>query len=179
VVFYRGARRELLMLILVCGLPATGKSTLARNLSKRLKGILLRTDIIRKEVFPEPRYTAEEKLLVYNILTLIAWYLLLAKQTVIIDGTFYKKDLRDQIYKLANRSGRPFYVIQCVCSDRVIQERMSRRTGKRALPTDADYSVYLKIKNEFEPIERDHIVVDTTRPIRGAVDFVMTQLEKR
>jgi hypothetical protein len=166
------------MLILVCGLPATGKSTLARNLSRRLKGVLLRTDVIRKEIFPEPQYTAEEKRLVYEVLALIAWYLLKAGQTVIIDGTFYKKELRDRIYKLANRSGRPLRVIECVCSEEVIRQRMKRRVRKRNLPTDADYSVYQKIKREFEPIERDHIVVDTSKPIREGVDFVLSRLKR-
>lgn len=39
------------MLIIVCGLPGTGKSTLAKHLSSDLGGEVLRTDIIRRELF--------------------------------------------------------------------------------------------------------------------------------
>jgi len=39
------------MLIVICGLPGTGKSTLARYLSSELGGEVLRTDIIRRELF--------------------------------------------------------------------------------------------------------------------------------
>ncbi|HDH91341.1 MAG TPA: hypothetical protein ENF38_00140, partial [Candidatus Aenigmarchaeota archaeon] len=35
------------MLIVVCGLPGTGKSTIARYLSKKLDAIILSTDRIR------------------------------------------------------------------------------------------------------------------------------------
>jgi len=39
------------MLILICGLPGTGKSTLAKHLSSELGGKVLRTDLIRREIF--------------------------------------------------------------------------------------------------------------------------------
>ena len=39
------------MLIVICGLPVTGKSTLAKHLAIDLGGEVLRTDIIRRELF--------------------------------------------------------------------------------------------------------------------------------
>jgi len=39
------------MLIVMCGLPRTGKSTLARKLAKRVEAKILRTDSIRREIF--------------------------------------------------------------------------------------------------------------------------------
>jgi len=41
------------MLIIVCGLPGTGKSTLAKHLSSDLEGEVLRTDLIRRELFKD------------------------------------------------------------------------------------------------------------------------------
>lgn len=41
------------MLIVMCGLPATGKSTVAEALAKEVKATVLRTDLIRREIFKE------------------------------------------------------------------------------------------------------------------------------
>jgi len=60
------------MLILICGLPATGKSTVARRLAKALDAEVLRTDIVRKALIGNPTYTEEEKNLIYKTVFLIA-----------------------------------------------------------------------------------------------------------
>lgn len=154
------------MLILVCGLPATGKSTIANRLARRLNATLLRTDVVRKELFPAPGYTEEEKNLVYDITLLVARYLLRSGVRVVIDGTFYKRAGRVRAYRLAEETGKRLVIVECTCPDEVIQARMRGRGLREGLPTDADYQVYLKIKGEFEPIQRKHIVVDTSRPLR-------------
>jgi predicted kinase len=39
------------MLVLVCGLPSTGKSTVAKQIAEDFNGKILRTDVIRRELF--------------------------------------------------------------------------------------------------------------------------------
>ncbi|MEM0219720.1 MAG: AAA family ATPase [Thermoproteota archaeon] len=39
------------MLVVMCGLPATGKTTVAEALAKEIKALVLRTDLIRREIF--------------------------------------------------------------------------------------------------------------------------------
>lgn len=41
------------MLVVMCGLPATGKTTVAEALAGRIKAIVLRTDSLRREIFKE------------------------------------------------------------------------------------------------------------------------------
>jgi len=36
------------MLIIVCGLPGTGKTSLARKIAEKIYAVLLRTDVVRK-----------------------------------------------------------------------------------------------------------------------------------
>ncbi len=151
------------MLILVCGLPATGKSTIALKLAKRIGATLLRTDIIRKEIFSAPSYSKEEKELVYRIMFLVAKYLLRSGKRVVIDGTFYKKAFREEVYEIARKTRSRLEILECVAPESVIKERMEcRKTRYRA--SDADYEVYLKLKQEFEPIEQPHLVIDTSLP---------------
>jgi len=151
------------MLVLICGLPATGKSTIANHLAKKIGAMILRTDIIRKELLPAPKYSDKEKELVYNVTFLIAKYLLKAKRNVIIDGTFYKRALRKRIYKIATYTRSRLEIVECISPEDVIKRRMARRGKRKHFPSDADYQVYKLIKEQFEPIQRRHVVIDTSK----------------
>ena len=54
------------MLYIVCGLPGTGKTTVAKELGKLTGGIVLRTDEIRKQILSDPKSTPEEQERVYQ-----------------------------------------------------------------------------------------------------------------
>ena len=63
------------MIVLVCGLPGVGKTSISHELAKLTRWTVLSTDKIRKELIPNPKYSPEEKRLIYDILMLIAKYL--------------------------------------------------------------------------------------------------------
>ena len=167
------------MLILVCGLPATGKSTVARNIARKLKAAVLRTDIIRKQLFESPTYSNEEKRLVYKAMFLVAEYLLRSDRNVVLDGTFYKRSLRRQVYDISKRTGARLAVIECRASDESIERRMGRRTRRKSGPSDADYEIYKKIKIDFEPIRRDHLTLDTSKSKQNNLEEALRYLERR
>lgn len=166
------------MLVLVCGLPATGKSTVARNIAKNLKTVVLSTDIIRKQLFEKPTYTAEEKKLVYKVMFLVSEYLLKSDRNVVLDGTFYRRSLRDKVYDLSKRTGAKLAIVECQAANENIKRRMNRRARRKNEPSDADYEVYKKIKTDFEPIKRDHFVLDTGKSRRTNMEDVLKYLEK-
>jgi len=87
--------------IWVTGLPGSGKSTIIKELEKMLlksdfKTITLSMDLIRKTLTPDPRYTDEERFLVYRSLVLMA-QLIVAKcgKNVIIDATGNRREFRE------------------------------------------------------------------------------------
>jgi hypothetical protein len=149
------------MLVLVCGLPGTGKSTIGNRIAKKLGAKLLRTDIIRKEILEKPTYTEEEKEMIYKITFLIARYLLESGQSVVLDGTFYKRKLRKEIYETARKTNTSLEIIECTAPKEVIKQRMKKPRKE----SNADYDVYEKIKRKFEPIKRKHITIDTSKEI--------------
>jgi predicted kinase len=61
--------------VLVCGLPGVGKTSISKELAKLTRWTVLSTDKIRKELFPNPTYSSEEKRLIYDVLILITKYL--------------------------------------------------------------------------------------------------------
>lgn len=159
------------MLVLITGLPGTGKSTVANHLSKRINASVLRTDEIRKRLFVKPKYTDEEKEIVYKSLFLIAEKLLKVKSNVVIDGTFYKRSLRHRIYRTAASTRSRLIIVECVASVDAIERRMRRRKNRKKKGlSDADYGVYKKIKREYEAITSEHIVLDTSRPLNETLN---------
>lgn len=167
------------MLILVCGLPATGKSTVARDIAGKLKAVVLNTDIIRKQLFERPTYSNEEKRLVYKVMFLVAEYLLRSDRNVVLDGTFYKRGLRGRVYDISKRTGSRLAVVECKAPDESIKRRTDRRARRKNEPSDADYEIYKKIKTNFEPIKRDHLVLDTSKSRQNNLEEAFRYLERR
>lgn len=166
------------MLILVCGLPATGKSTVARNIARKLKAVVLSSDIIRKQLFERPTYSKEEKKLVYKAMFLVAEYLLRSDRNVVLDGTFYKRRLRSQVYDISKRTGARLAVVECRAPDESIKRRMGRRTRRKNEPSDADYEIYKKIKTDFEPIKKKHLTLDTSKFKQNNLEEAFRYLER-
>ncbi|NIP40242.1 MAG: AAA family ATPase [Candidatus Aenigmarchaeota archaeon] len=157
------------MLYIVCGLPGTGKTTLAKRIADETKSFLLNTDIIRRKVIYDPEYTEREKSLIYNLLFEMAEKFLLTGKNVILDGTFYKEELRDRAKEIAKKTRNKFRIIEIVCSEEIIRKVMEKREKKES-ESDADFEVYRKIKKEFEPIQEKHLVLDTTKGFDQAVE---------
>jgi predicted kinase len=165
------------MLILICGLPATGKSTVSRQLTKKIKGEVLRTDIIRKKLIENPKYTVKEKNLIYRALFLITDYLLKQDVNVILDGTFYKDALRKEAARIAKKRGKKFFLIETRCPEDLVLKRLGKREQNLRSPSDADVSVYYKIKGLFEAISDDHIVIETGWNIKNSMKEVLEQIK--
>lgn len=137
------------VLILVCGLPGSGKSFFAKHLSERILGHYLNSDVLRKELFPGNRtYSQQEKQTVYDTLLIRTQTSLPGKKSVILDATFYKESLRVPFYLFAQKNRIPLYIFYITADELLIRER----TSVTRIDSEADFSVYVKLKELFEPI---------------------------
>ena len=157
------------MLVLVCGPPGTGKSTVAERVAERLGGRLLRTDVVRKELYPDPSYTSEESAAVYDELFLRAREALESGEHVVLDGTFRSTALRERAACVAEAAGDDYRVVRVTCAEAVVRERIAARADD---PSDADFRIHKQIKAEFEPVERDCVVVDNSGSLEATLDTV-------
>lgn len=114
------------------GLPGSGKSTIVKELEHMLSDagiqvLSLNLDLIRKIITPKPKYTDEERGLVYRSLVLMA-HLLVDKgeKNVIIDATGNRKDFRD----LARRLIPEFAEVYVKCPLEKCQAREGSRSGQ-------------------------------------------------
>jgi len=146
--------------VLFCGLPGTGKSTLAEALAPLIDAVVLSTDKIRKELIPKPIYTAEEKSLVYDVMLLVAKYLNNSCVNCILDATFNTEKFRKEaIVKLGIKRSQ-LHIVECICPEDVVIDRLKSRKDSYS---DADVSVYMKMKEIYEPVKEDHIITKTSR----------------
>ena len=161
------------MLVLVCGLPGTGKSTVAERVAELLPASLLRTDVVRKELFPDPTYASEESAAVYDELFSRATERLEDGEHVVLDATFRQRDLRERAAGVAAAAGADFRLVRVECAESVVRERIERRQREEDDESDADFAVYEQLKDEFEPIEgEDHVVVDNSGSLSETLDAV-------
>ncbi len=164
------------MIVLICGLPGVGKTTIAKNLAPLIDAVILSSDKIRKELIPNPTYTKEERKLIYDVMVLIAAYLQNSGTNIILDATFNKEDSRNKVKQRIRVPRDEFFIIECVCPENIIFSRIKNRKEDYS---DADISVYQKMKKIYEPVKVDHITVDTSLNTAGNVKNIATLLRSK
>jgi adenylylsulfate kinase len=85
----------------ITGLPGSGKSTVALNVKAKVPDtVILRMDILRKIVTPEPTYSGKEREYVYKALVYTAKTVYDLGHNVIIDATGNRRFWRQLARKL-------------------------------------------------------------------------------
>ena len=167
------------MIVIICGLPGVGKSTLAKNLAPRINATVLSSDKIRKELFPIPTYSTSELKTVYDVMIITAKYLNDTGTNCILDATFNREDSRIEVKKKLGLDNRQFQIIECSCPEDIAISRLGSRKNDYS---DATIQVYQKMKSIREPVKADHITVDTTlSPEENAVkaaEYISKRLGK-
>ena len=158
------------MLILISGLPGTGKTRISRELASRLGAVHISSDSIRKKMLEKRTYSEEEKALVYKEMVSQASNSLSQGKNVIADATFYKESLRRQMREAAENAGTDFFIVECILPEEKAKERISSRTGG---DSEAKYGEYLIVKKAFEPFTEERITIDTSLPVNESVETIL------
>ncbi|MCA9959774.1 MAG: ATP-binding protein [Ardenticatenaceae bacterium] len=157
-------------LLLMVGLPGSGKSSIVENLYKLVPFVLISTDGIRAQIRRRPQYTASEMTLVYQLSYQLIERRLRSGQRVVFDASNYLAARRDHVAKLAESCGAPVAVCLVQAAQETIRERLFRRvTGNRRKGdlSDADWSVYKWMVEAQEPVMGPHLILDTTDTLPG------------
>ena len=161
------------MLIVIFGLPGTGKTTFAETLSQHLGIGHFNTDRVRNLMDKRKQYDEENKALVYDKMLSLTKSEIEKGKNVIVDGTFYKKKLRTRLMELAKQYDASVKWIQVCADEEVVKERIT----KERRYSEADYAVYQKIKTKFEPMEEEYLQLfsdleETPDMVKKAIKFI-------
>jgi len=162
-------------LIAVSGLPGTGKSYFCRKLVERLPFIILESDALRKELFPQPSYSSEESARLFRALHLLIERLLKRGISLILDATNLSEGFRERLYNIADRLGVRLILVRVEAPPEVVYGRLKARQ-QEASPqnkSDADWDVYQRMRATAEQMHRNHYAVDTSRDITPVLDKVV------
>lgn len=159
------------MLVVVCGVPGVGKTSVADHVVDEVDGTLLRTDVVRKDLFDDPDYTDEEARAVYDELLARAEAVIERGGVPVLDGTFYARTFRERALAAAERAGVEPRFIKVECEPTVARQRIREREGDES---DADVRVHDMFREEFEPLAVPHHTVDNT----GALSATRRQVDE-
>jgi predicted kinase len=145
--------------ILVSGLPGSGKTYFAKRFAPAIGAAYFSSDIMRKTLTPDHTYSPMEKATVYTALMERMDHSLRAAQTVVLDATFHKQDLRTDFSKAAVAANSKVLWIEVRANKSVVRDRLSQVRED----SDADYKVYMKLRDQYEPIKEPHLVLHSDK----------------
>ena len=167
------------MIILMAGLPGTGKSTLSRALAAEVNGTVLDKDVIRAALFPAPdiEYSAEQDDFCMAVMLKVAGYILRKDPTrhVFIDGrTFSRAYQLKRATGYAEAIGQRWTILECTCSEDSAARRLN--SPEPHLAANRNFDLYLEVKSRFEPITLPKTVINTDQPLQDCLRVAMSSL---
>jgi len=183
-------RARLPLVIVVCGVPASGKSSLARALADLSRLPHLSSDITRKRLVGvgsteragDRAYDTEWNLRTYAELGRRAAHEVTAGEGAIVDATFRHLADRQAFTTTFNRAA-PLLFIECSAPGAVLLERATRRERDRHRVSDADMTIVLHEQRAWDPLDEvpasAHMALRTDRPMHEIVGDVMALLDRR
>lgn len=164
------------MLIVMAGLPGSGKSTIAARLADELGSVVLDKDRVRATLFPAGVLDYSD---VQDDVCMTAMYraavLILtadARRAVVIDGrTFLRRGQVRSLTECTAALGEPPRFIECICDDATARERLERALARGEHPAgNRTFALHQALKTAAEPLAFPHLALDTGRlPVEECV----------
>jgi hypothetical protein len=180
------------MLVITCGLSASGKSFVASQLAPLIDAEIISSDVTRKRLaglttegsaavgYKVGIYSDEMNERTYAALFDEARKLLLNGGSVILDAAFLRRDHRRAAARLARETGAQFASVHVTADEADIRKRMERRETGHAGPSDARWNTYLQQKRRFQrPTEitsERRLSVNTSRPLKRQIAAALSGL---
>ncbi|HEY9486948.1 MAG TPA: AAA family ATPase [Chryseosolibacter sp.] len=164
------------MIILVAGLPGSGKSYFAERLAGRLSAKYLNSDRVRIELHASGKYSVKDKLVVYKEMLLKTMKAIEDERDVVVDATFYNHTMREMFLRLADGYKQKICLFEMVADETLIRERL----GRARKYSEADFGVYERVRDDFEGITMPHLMLESTddnleEMLKSAITYIESE----
>ncbi len=155
------------MLLLMCGVSASGKSRFSRRLLPLVDAIRVRSDVERKRMhglaaldrsgsgIDGGLYTQDATRAVYDRVAALCRQVLDAGWLAIADATFLKRWQRERLRREARGAGVRCAILEFGAAESVLRERIERRLKKADNASEADLEVLARQLAGREPLGDD------------------------
>ena len=158
--------------VVVFGLPGSGKSYFAERLAKLIEAVYISSDKVREKLGLRGDYSLESKMKVYRRMIQEGMRAIEHGKLVVMDGTFHLKKFRDML------SNSTLDDQICFIEVATSEQLTKQRTEQRRASSDADFEVYKKLKREFEPLRAPHLkLTSTNHNLRELLDEAIDHIE--
>jgi len=145
------------MIVIVLGLPGSGKSYFASRLAEVIQADYINSDQVRKEMFSKRMYSEQEKGAVYNAMLEKMKSVVQLNKDLVIDATFHREDSR-QLFIRQLRGKAKFFFIEITANPDLIRRRL-----KKERPfSEADFDVYELTRHQWQPLGEPHLSLEST-----------------
>lgn len=170
------------VVVVVSGLPGTGKSTLADLVARRIGAPSFAGDWLLGALAPHGVLTGLDRAaslaVYYGLLDRLVTRQLMLGQSAVVDCIITDELVADWTRNAARFDAR-VVVVECVCSDAVLHRR--RIEGRRRdIPGwhEVGWDHVQRMQAEFPPLEHKHLTVDAVDPLDENVRAVLGALTR-
>jgi aminoglycoside phosphotransferase family enzyme/gluconate kinase len=165
---------------LTSGLSGSGKSTVAREVSRQCGAIYLRSDAVRKHLAGmsvtqrgnDDLYTPEMSQKTYERLTALGVSLAQQGYTIVLDAKFDRQATRQWAIAQAHAHQLPVTILHCDAPAGVLKQRVEQRQGDIA-----DATPTILAQQQMEPFTAEEKAfvktVDTTQPLSAQLATIV------
>lgn len=151
-------------LIVFAGLPASGKTAIAKMLQQAINALMLDKDLVRDLMFRGfVDYSDQQNDLCVDLMYQVAEYALLQENPpfIILDGRSYSRRKQIEALKcLVARTDCCLCLVECICSEETARNRLALDKDVH-IAADRDFSMYLRSKASADPINEPRLTLDT------------------
>ena len=145
------------MIIIVFGLPGSGKSYFAERLAKMINADYVNSDRLRKEMFQIRTYSEQEKAAVYNAMLQKTKEAVQQNRDLVLDATFHNHETRELFAREVKEKGNICF-IEIKAGESLTRQRLKK---ERAY-SEAGFEVYKLIRRQWEPLHEPHLSIEST-----------------
>ncbi|MGO9754870.1 MAG: AAA family ATPase [Solirubrobacteraceae bacterium] len=183
-------RARLPLVIVICGVPAAGKSHLAGALAKVSGLPQLSSDVIRKRLAgirphqraPDAVYSTDFNRMTYAELGRRAATETAMCGGALVDATFRHRADRDA-FADAFAGAAPVLFVECRAPVNVLAERAAQRDRQRARVSDASLSIVMRERSAWEALDElapeAHVALRSDRPVEAQLADLVALLDQR
>lgn len=176
---YPGPVTEDAHLLVLSGLPGTGKSHFARELVKRVPLVVLGSDRCRKALLARPQYTREEHVRVFAACHRLIQELLTEGYSLVFDATNLTERSRQPLYEIAGRTKATLVVVWFTAPPDLVRRRLAERSAGLNDDgySDADWEIYCRLRPGEEAVRTPHMLVDSSTDMTHPLEVLAQRLK--